>query len=361
MSVMPNRLSDPHFVERWFISRIGQLLPGENCRSSEIHVCELNRMSRGVSRQTWTVGVELGDGSRRRFVVRRDHQAGSIIASTLADEYRIYRRLEGTDVPVARALWFEDDPNWMPDGRPAYVRELVDGDWRLPALDDHSPEGDDERIRLSKEHLDKLALVHAVDWRTHRFGELLRAPESPEECGLDLIGQCLEDLAGYGVEPSPVLAEAVASLRARAPRDCDRVVLCKGTNGLGEEIWDDGRIVALSDWEMAALSDPAYDFAQCQEMIPEIVRDGHRLWGLPEALAYYAERTGTEVTADRVAYYRDLYGLLQFTYTQHAAYVVRALERPPLRFVWTATEVAFRSELRLARCYAGDLMSEGFV
>jgi hypothetical protein len=38
--------------------------------------------------------------------------------------------------------------------------------------------------------------------------------------------------------------------------------------------------------------------------------------------------------------------------------MVRGLDRPPLRFVWTATEVAFRSELRLAEPFAGDLMTE---
>jgi len=358
---MPGSLADPAFAESWFRARIEKLLPSSCRGSARIRVIDVDRMSRGVSRQTWTVDVETDDRSRRRFVVRRDHQAGSIIPSSLREEYEVYHRLDGSDVPIARVLWFEDDPEWMPDGRPAYVRELVDGDWRLPALDDHSPDGDAERIRLSKEHLDKLALVHAVDWEARGFGELLSVPNSPADCALHLIDQCMEQISGYGVEPSPVLAEAVASLRARAPKDCDRVVLCKGTNGLGEEVWRDGRIVAMSDWEMAILGDPAYDFAQCQELVPEIVRDGRQVWGMSEALAYYAERTGTEVSPERVAYYRELYGLLQFTYTQHVAAMVRRMNRAPLRFVWTATEVGFRSELRLARRFAGDLMKEGFA
>ncbi|MBH0119522.1 phosphotransferase family protein [Rhodococcus sp. CX] len=358
---MTGNLADSEFVEAWFRERIEQLLPDEPHTPTEVRVRDVNRMSRGVSRQTWTVDVEMDGRSVRRFAVRRDHEAGSIIASSLVDEFGVYRRLEGTGVPVARVLWFEDDPEWMPNGRPAYVRELVDGDWRLPALDDHSPEGDAERIRLSKEHLDKLALVHGVDWLRQGFDTILRVPDSPAHCALNLMDQCSDQIARYGVEPSPVLAEAMASLRARAPQTCDRVVLCKGTNGLGEEVWRNGRIVAMSDWEMAALADPAYDFAQCQEMIPEIVRDGRRVWGLPEALAYYAERTGTEIGVDRVAYYREFYGLLQFTYTQHVACTVRAMERAPLRFVWTATEVAFRSELRMAKHFAGNLMKEGLA
>lgn len=351
-------LLDGAFVESWFRAR-AQHLGGD---AGALRVLGVDRMSRGVSRQTWTVDVVLdGARERRRFIVRRDHEAGSVIASSLFEEYEVYRRLDGSRVPVARALWYEDDPALMPDGRPAYVRELVDGDWRLPALDNHAPVGDAERIRLSKEHLDKLVLVHAVDWQAMGFGELLSVPTSPGDCALDLIDDCLVRLAGYDIEPSPVLAEAVASLRARRPRDCERIVLCKGTNGLGEEVWRDGRIVALSDWEMAILGDPAYDFAQCQEMIPDIVRDRRRLWGLPEALDYYAERSGTVVTMDRVAYYRELYGLLQFTYAEHAASLVRGRVDAPLRFMWTATEVAFRSELRLARQFAGHLMRDGFA
>ena len=61
---------------------------------------------------------------------------------------------------MARALWFEDDPAWQPDGRPAYVRAKVDGDWRLPFLASQDPADDERRIEAAKEHLAKLALIH---------------------------------------------------------------------------------------------------------------------------------------------------------------------------------------------------------
>lgn len=357
---MPQELTDRDFVERWFRAHAEHL----SVAADTLHVMDISPMSRGVSRQTWSVLAEIRTGEARavaKFMVRRDHPAGSIIPTTLRAEYGVYDRLRGTDVPVAEALWFEEDPQWMPDGRPAYVRRLVDGDWHLPVLADQSPEKDLERIALSKEHVDKLALVHCVDWAARGFGELFRVSASAATCALDLIDECLTRLEDYSAEPSPVLAEAVASLRTRAPTDCTRLVLCKGTNGHGEEVWSEGRIVALSDWELAAIGDPAYDFAQCQELIPEIERDGRRLWGMREALAYYAEQTGEEITLERVEYYRELYGLLQFVYTQHVSSIVRSMERPPLRFMWTATEVAFRSELRLASPYVGDLMAEALA
>lgn len=355
---MSQGLTDRDFVERWFQARAEHLgLP-----ETSIRVATVQPMSRGVSRQTWSVTVEQrvdgGDPRVSQLLVRRDHPAGSIIPTTLWAEYDVYRRLGGSAVPVADVLWFEDDADWMPDGRPAYVRRRVEGDWYLPVLADETTEHDGERIALSKEHIDKLALVHGVDWKARGFDEVFTPPTSAGTCALELIDECLARLADYGAEPSPVLAEAVLGLRLNAPDDCPGLVLCKGTNGHGEEVWSDGRIVAMSDWELAAIGDPAYDFAQCQELIPEIVRDGHRLWGLAEALDYYKSRSGNSVSVERVEYYRELYGLLQYVYTQHVSSIVRAMERPPLRFMWTATEVAFRSELRLAKPYVGDLMTE---
>ena len=353
-------LTDEAFVEAWFRARSEDL----GAAPRAIRVVSVDKMSRGVSRQTWSVAVEQDSDAGPtlcHFMVRRDHEAGSIIPTTLRAEYDVYRRLKGSEVPLAEVLWFEDDPEWMPDGRPAYVRRKVDGDWYLPVLADDSLERDAERIALSREHIENLAKVHGVDWEARGFDEIFQAPSSPQSCAVDLIDECLSRLESYGAEPSPALAEAVAEMRAKAPHDCAQLVLCKGTNGHGEEVWSEGRIVAMSDWELAAIGDPAYDFAQCQELIPEIVRDGHSTWGLQHALDHYRAITGIEISVERVEFYRELYGLLQFVYTQHVASIVRAMERPPLRFMWTATEVGFRSELRLAGPYVGNLMTEALA
>jgi aminoglycoside phosphotransferase (APT) family kinase protein len=354
---MGGSLDDPAFVERWFRHRRREV-----DTAGDVRVVGVRRLSRGVSRQTWTVQASVcgADGALvdRVFVVRRDHEIGSIIPTTLRTEYEVYRRLRETPVPTTDALWFEDDPEWEPDGRAAYVRTHVEGDWRLPFLNSDAPEHDAERVAASRAHLDALAGVHQLDWERLGFGEVFAVPPSPADCAETLIRSCLARLEEDDAEPSPVLAEAVAWLRTEAPRDVPRVCLCKGTNGHGEEVWADGRIVALSDWELAAIGDPAYDFAQIQEMVPEIERDGRRIWGWPEALEHYRSRTGTEVSMDRVDYYRRCYGLLQYVYTQHAAALVRRSPVPDLRFVWNAAEVGYRSQLRLASVFGLDLMTE---
>lgn len=336
------RLTDLGDVSEWFRHRLRHDV-------DEVSVERVGRVSRGVSRETWIVDAVLtkdGVSSNQSFVVRRDLPDGNVIPMPLREEYEVYRRLADSDVPVSRALWMEEDPDWKPDGRPAYVRTKVDGNWRLPFLFSADPADDERKIAASKEHLDKLALVHMTDWRALRFDEIGTVPDSTEYCATALLDDIESWLATFQFEPAPEVTEALSQLRDSAPTDAPCIALCKGTNGHGEEVWADGRIVAMSDWELWRLGDPAYDFAQLQDLVPEIIRDGRRLWGWPEALEYYRERTGIEISQERLDYYRGCYGLIQFCYAHHSAHQVRN-GASSIRLVWNATEVQYRSQLKL--------------
>jgi aminoglycoside phosphotransferase (APT) family kinase protein len=341
---LPGTLGDATFVERWFRHRLADLRPG----ASAVSVDNVVRHTRGVSRQTWAVEATI-DGASAGFIVRRDHSTGPVIPTELRDEFLVYRHLNDAPVPTARALWFEDDPTWQPDGRQCYVREMIDGDWFLPWINDDSQEFDDTRIAHSREHLSKLAALHTTDWKALGFDQIFDVPPTPADAAATIIGTNLRILAGFQFEPAPAVAEGVANLLANAPADVPCISVCKGTNGYGEEVWVDGTIVALSDWELACLGDPAYDFAQLQDMIPTIERDGQALWGWPQALEYYTSLSGIPITMERVNFYRAVNGLIQFEYTHNSAAQVRARGMKDLRFVWTAWENSFRSNIRLAQ------------
>ena len=330
----------------WFSTRLRALEPDVE----SVEVTAVRRATCGVSRETWMVDALVTHSttsSLQGFAVRRDHEVGTVDPIPLEVEYGIYRRLGSTAVPVATALWFEDDPAWAPDGRPAYVRTRVDGHWRLPFLSSTDPADDDRRIAASKEHLDKLALVHQVDWRAAKLDELFPVPDGPDDVAHNLIRWFCDRLADVQFEPSPVLAEGLHWLRSCAP-PAPCVTFCKGTNGHGEEVWQDGRIVAMSDWELACIAEPAYDIAQIQELVPTIVRDGRLLWGLDEALTYYRDRTGIEVTPERVEYYRRFYALPMLLFTHNAARQVHLNGNRLARFAWTSTEMLYQAELRFA-------------
>lgn len=318
--------------------------------ATAVAVTAVQRVARGVSRETWLVDtvVHTPDGATARgLVVRRDHDVGSVDPIALDVEYGVYRRLRTGAVPVAEALWFEDDPAWMPDGRPAYVRTRVDGHWRLPVLASRDPADDEARIAACREHLDKLALVHTTDWRALGMDELFPVPDGPADVPHNLIAWFERRLAAVQFEPSPALAEGVTWLRATAPA-APCVTFCKGTNGHGEEVWRDGRIVAMSDWELACLAEPAYDLAQLQEMVPVIERAGRVVWGWDHALAYYAAASGIEVTMARVEWYRRFYALPLFLFTHHAGAQVHRHGNRLARFAWTSTEMQYQAERRFA-------------
>ncbi|HWD05876.1 MAG TPA: phosphotransferase family protein [Amycolatopsis sp.] len=340
------RLEDRAEVGLWFRERLGT-------EADDLTVEQVARISQGVSRETWIVDAKVvrGDATTEEsFVVRRDLPDGSVIPMPLREEFEVYHRLAASPVPTARALWFEDDPRWQPDERPAYVRTKVDGDWRLDFLSSDDPADDERKIAASKEHLEKLALLHTSDWRALGFGEIGTVPDSPAACATALLDDLRDRLSAFQFEPSPAVAEGFAQLRATAPADAPVIALCKGTNGHGEEVWAGGQIVAMSDWELWRLGDPAYDFAQLQEMVPEIVRDGRRLWGWPEALEFYRERSGIEITPERLSWYRGCYGLIQFSYAHHSAHRL-AHGAGSIRLAWNASEVQYRSQLKLASAF----------
>jgi aminoglycoside phosphotransferase (APT) family kinase protein len=306
-------------VRRWLAAGLGRD-PGD---------LTLTKFPRGVSRETWLVSCAAGE-----YTIRQDLPGGSVDPVPLSHEYEIYRRLAqpGGPVPVAAPLWYTDDG---PAGRPAYAREQVDGHWSIPGWPDPAV-----RKAAGQEHLRHLAALHTCDWRALGFGEIFPVPASLDDCAVMTVEHFAHEIDAHEIEPMPVVHEAVAAFVAEAASyRAPCASLCKGTNGLGEEVWRDGKIVAMSDWELARLGDPAYDLAQCQEL----------LWDEDEALAFYNDVSGIGVTAEHVDFYRRLYSLVMFSFTNHATgcMVMHGDQSP--RLAWVGTEMSHVATLRMAR------------
>ena len=309
-------------------------------RGDDISIDSVTRFGRGSSRETWFVEYRDAQqpGAVQKLVFRVDPPSGSTIPSSLHQEYAIYDKLGRTDVPIARVLWWEDAPRWRMDGRLFYVREHVDGSWRIDNFRNPDPAFDELRIAISQEHLRKLARVHKVDWRALGFDTLLTAPADAASCGTNFINALERRFDEVRLEAMPIFLEAAEWLRDHAPA-APRVVLCKGTNGLGEEVFRGREIVAMSDWEEASLGDPAADFASLQDFIPEIVRDGQTLWGLELALAYYRDVSGIEVSVEAVRFYQVARGLGTMVFSANAARAVAEHSDATIRQAWTGTEI----------------------
>lgn len=299
-------------------------------------IAEVEKFGRGTSRETWFITYSSAGHGTQHLVFRRDPPTGSIDYSPLSQEYFIYDRLGRSAVPVAAALWWEDDPAWT--DRPFYVRRHVAGSWDIPSFKDPSPDYDALRIRISKEHMRKLALVHAVDWKTLELDSVLCTAPDEARCGAHYIDALTALFESQRAEPMPMFLEAAEWLKDRAP-PAPRLCLCKGTNGLGEEIFAGEEIVAMSDWEEAHIGDPAADFAFLQEFTPTVVRDGETLWSLQHAIDYYRSVGGAPVTVGAVQYYQIVRALRMLAFSHRAGAAVHHSPLAPIRQAWTGIEV----------------------
>jgi len=342
-------VTDPAILGQVKAYLAGRLAPED---AGDLVVTAVRQIARGVSRETWRVEAtsgRAGTEQARAYIIRCDYPGGvSVVAAELRFEYEVYLRLANSAVPVARPLWY--DEHGIPGiiDRPLYVREGVAGDWRVPHFRDPDPRWDELRVQTSKDHLNHLALVHTCDYVSLGFRDIMPVPSGPEDAAVTALRYHESRLRSVADQPIPLAEQALRRLYATAPATASSVGLCKGTNGLGEEIFTGGRLVAMSDWELAIIGDPAYDWAQLQDFVPTVVRDGRQVWGEPQALAYYESVSGIHVEPATIDWYRALNSLVKFTYAQNAVRALRAGLNGSVRLAWVATEVRYRSERALA-------------
>jgi aminoglycoside phosphotransferase (APT) family kinase protein len=264
----------------------------------------------GFSNETLIVDLAFSRGGARveeSYVVRVAPTGYTLFPDAAFDvQYEVLRALaEKTSVPVPAVHWYEKDIDVL--GAPFFVMEEVRG--AVPPdnppyhvagwLHDVAPE---VRERIWWGCIDTIADVHAVDWRDlgvrHLDKPELGEPGLPQQ--LAYYTGFLESIEAH--EPVPVARRALDWLLAHPPEPED-LVLCWGDARVGNVMYDeDGRRVAVLDWEMVGLGAPSQDVAWA------MLLDRHhsegcgvpRLEGFPTAAqtaARYEERTGRTLRA----------------------------------------------------------------
>jgi aminoglycoside phosphotransferase (APT) family kinase protein len=246
----------------------------------------------GMSRETWLAIAE--DPDEVGYVVRIDPASGGSVPTPLKLEWDVYERLWPSPVPTAEPLWYDEGIDFA-DGRAHLVRRMVDGTTHNPGFLS-GPETADERRAIAFEHAEKLALLHTLDWKEYGLDEVLSAPASPVESFRHQMSMWKAHWERVRVTPMPLVTEALYWFEEQMPPASDRISLLKGNNGLGEEIWKDDRIVAMSDWELAELGDASLDWAFSQGML--------KLHDEAETLKHYAEHAGFVIDPARLGWSR---------------------------------------------------------
>ena len=219
----------------------------------------------GVSAQMTAFEIERADGRTERLIARR-HGARDLNRNPqiAADEFRLLELLRSAGLPAPTPRYLDAGGEIF--STPCLVVEYVEG---KPA-----PEGVDE-TELVTQLATVLAAIHRVDRSTADVTFLPR-----------------RELADTTVPPPESADERRIRdvLDSALPRPwSNRAVLLHGDFWPGNTLWRDGGLVAVIDWEDAAIGDPLADVANARLEL---------LWALGiEALEEFTRRYESAATA----------------------------------------------------------------
>lgn len=241
-----------------------------------------------------------------RLVIRLAPEGVPIAGPTdVVRQARIMTSLVDTAVPVPPIRWYDNDTRWF--GRPFFVVGFVAGD-KL-ALGEHTY-GAAETGSMVRAAVDALVALHTVPWKPLRadWGEPFSLADEMKRLD-NLLDRPTLDAKVVG--RAPLLRER---LRQSLPDpETVRVGCVHGDFQWSNCLFDDGRLNAVIDWELAQIGATLIDlgwlclFSDPQswatlDLLPTYVPP-------PEEIArLYAERTSSNKDASQVRWFRAFAG-----------------------------------------------------
>ena len=207
----------------------------------------VEQLAGGASNLTFRVRAGGHD-----WVLRRPPAKGVLpTAHDVLREHRIQVALGPTPVPVPRMVAACADAAVI--GAPFYLMEHVDGDIYASAADVRAlPEADARAIGRALART--LATLHAVDPDAIGLADLRRPEPFVERQLRRWQGQWERSR----LAPLPVLDDVFAQLSSRRPAPADARIV-HGDYNLANVMFSATEVVAVLDWELAALGDPLAD------------------------------------------------------------------------------------------------------
>jgi len=201
-----------------------------------------------------TFKIDAASGS---YVLRRQPPGALLKSAHAVDrEYRLLNALASTDVPVARVYHLCEDRDII--GSMFYLMEYCDGNvhWRpeLNEIDDPALRGQmyDEMIRV-------MAAIHSVDLEKTGLTDYGR-PGNYFQRQLD---RWTAQYRASELETIDEMEKLINWLEKHMPEDDGKVSLVHGDYRLDNLMYapDNGRIIAVLDWELSTLGHPYADLA----------------------------------------------------------------------------------------------------
>jgi aminoglycoside phosphotransferase (APT) family kinase protein len=215
---------------------------------------------------------------------------------------RIMESLADTEVAVPPVLWYGDEAEFF--GRPYYVVGWVNGF----KLADHPHLPKPQAKALARRGVETLAALHRVDWRTRTAAWGEPQPLEEEMKRLDHL------LDRPTLDPKVVARGPELRDRLRASLPVEAHVGCvHGDFQWANVLFDDGRVAALIDWEIALLGPTLLDIGWLSFFAdPDTWVDEKRIGGAPiepdEIFEIYAEAAGRPLDVREVRWFRAFAG-----------------------------------------------------
>jgi aminoglycoside phosphotransferase (APT) family kinase protein len=211
----------------------------------------LTRLSGGQSNPTWRIDAASG-----RYVLRQKPVGKTLPSAHQVDrEFRVYRALAGSDVPVPRVHALCEDDAVM--GSMFFVMDHIEGrtlfDPRLPGMDPAQRAGIFDAMNSA------IAAISLVDPVAVGLGDFGRHGGYVER----QIARWTKQYRAAETRMIPAMDDLIAWLPAHAPTAPEEVRLAHGDFRLDNLILHptEGRVLAVVDWELATLGCPYADFA----------------------------------------------------------------------------------------------------
>jgi len=238
--------------------------------AKKIVIPDFEKPGMGLSSETFLLTVEWeekGEKKSQGMVLRSAPREFKVFPDyELLHQFRIMQILENTDVPVAKMLWFEEDPSVI--GSSFYLMDRLQGDvpQDYPSYHgsgmffDATPE---ERAKMWWNSLEGMTKIHKLDWKKRGFS-FLGEPEGgtgPIDKQLAYWDRYFEWMKDSPQESHPIIEASLEWLKNNIYTP-ERVALCWGDARMGNTLFDENfNINAVMDWEMAFLGDPEADLA----------------------------------------------------------------------------------------------------
>ena len=208
----------------------------------------LEKFSWGQSNPTYRIAAASGD-----YVLRRKPFGPLLPSAHAVDrEYRLISALHPLGFPVARPYALCSDPDVI--GAIFYVMELVPGRaYTNGALPEFEPA---ERRRMYEQLVDTLADLHNVDPEAAGLGDFGKPGNYFER----QVARWTRQYRDSQTDDLPEMEWLIEFLPKSLPEQ-SRVSIVHGDYRIDNVLFDEGRLKAVLDWELATLGDPVADFS----------------------------------------------------------------------------------------------------